>query len=157
MGEQAELNEDFVDLLRSLIAARVEFVIVDAHALAAHGLPRATGDLDVFVEPSPENAERVIEALRAFGAPLDAHGVSRADFEAPDNVYQVGLPPGRIDLMTSISGVSFAEARATRIVIDLASMKLPVLGRDALVKNKRATGRPKDIVDADALEGSTQR
>jgi hypothetical protein len=149
---QAELNEDFVDLLRSLIEAHAEFVIVGAHALAAHGLPRATGDLDVLVEPTPENAERVLDALRNFGAPLAAHGVSRADFETPDNVYQIGLPPRRIDLLTSINGVSFEEARATRIFVDLEGLRLPVLGRAALVKNKRATGRPKDAVDADALE-----
>lgn len=152
MGREPELNDDFVDLLRALIAAKVEFVIVGAHALAAHGLPRATGDMDVLVQPTAENAERVLDALRIFGAPLAAHGISRSDFEVPDNVYQIGLPPRRIDLLTSITGVSFEEAHATRIVVELEGMTLPVLGRDALVKNKRATGRPKDIVDADALE-----
>lgn len=157
MGQEPELNDDFVDLLRALLAAQVEFVVVGAHALAAHGLPRATGDLDVLVEPSPTNSERVIEALNAFGAPLSAHGISRTDFEVPDNVYQIGLPPRRIDLMTAISGVSFEEARASRILVELAGMKLPVLGRRALVKNKRATGRPKDIVDADALESVERR
>lgn len=150
--EQPELNDDFLDLLRALIEAGVEFVVVGAHALAAHGHPRATGDLDVLVRPAPANAARVIEALLQFGAPLDAHGVSRADFEAPGNVYQVGLPPRRIDLLTSISGVSFEEAEASRILVTLGGMKLPILGRAALIKNKRATGRPKDIVDADDLE-----
>ena len=127
-------------------------LIVGAHALAAHGLPRATGDLDVWVRPSPENASRVLEALRRFGAPLEAHGVLRADFEVAERVYQIGLPPRRVDLLTSISGVSFEEAHASRMLIDLGGMTLPVLGRDALLKNKRAAGRPKDIVDADALE-----
>jgi len=150
--DRPELNEDFVDLLRVLVEARVEFLIVGAHALAAHGVPRATGDLDIWVQPSQENAERVLEALRSFGAPLEAHGVGRADFEATESVYQIGLPPRRIDLLTSISGVSFDEARATRIFIELEGMSLPVLGRDALLKNKRATGRPKDLVDVDALE-----
>ena len=150
--EQPELNDDFLDLLRALIEAGVEFVVVGAHALAAHGHPRATGDLDVLVRPTPDNAARVIDALLQFGAPLDAHGVSRADFEAPGNVYQVGLPPRRIDLLTSISGVSFDEAAASRILVTLGGMKLPILGRAALIKNKRATGRPKDIVDADDLE-----
>jgi hypothetical protein len=152
--ERPELNEDFVDLLRALLAADVEFLIVGAHALAAHGIPRATGDLDVLVEPSTENASRVIEALNAFGAPLAAHGISKRDFETADNVYQIGLPPRRIDILTSITGVSFAEARASRIVVDLEGMKLPVLGRAALLTNKRATGRAKDIVDADMLEKS---
>lgn len=149
---EPDLNDDFVDLLRSLLDARVEFVIVGAHALAAHGFPRATGDLDVLVEPTRENAERVIQALTQFGAPLAAHRVSRADFEVVDNVYQIGLPPRRIDLLTSISGVSFEEARASRIVIEREGMSLPVLGREALLKNKRATGRPKDALDVDLLE-----
>lgn len=148
----ADLNEDFLDLLRCLLTARVEFVIVGAHALAAHGLPRATGDLDVLVEPTTENAERVVDALQSFGAPLDAHGVSRADFEVPENVYQIGLPPRRIDVLTSISGVSFEEAHDSRIEIVLEGMTLPVLGRAALVKNKRAAGRPKDLLDVDMLE-----
>lgn len=152
MAEQPELNEDFLDLLRALLDAKVVFVVVGAHALAAHGFPRATGDLDVLVEPSAENARRVVEALTAFGAPLAAHGMSRADFEAPGNVYQIGLPPRRIDLLTSISGVSFEEARTTRIVVEISGLKLPVLGKSTLVKNKRATGRAKDVVDADALE-----
>ncbi|MCL2778104.1 MAG: hypothetical protein FWD73_08880 [Polyangiaceae bacterium] len=147
-----ELNEDFVDLLRSLQQAEVEFVIVGAHALAAHGLSRATGDLDVFVEPTPDNANRILAALRAFGAPLDQHGVTRSDFEASDTVYQIGLPPRRIDLMTSITGVSFDEACGSRMIVEVEGMQLPVLGRQALLRNKRATGRAKDSVDADMLE-----
>lgn len=152
MGQEPELNEDFVDLLRSLLEARVEFVVVGAHALAAHGLPRATGDLDVFVRPSAGNASRIMIALHHFGAPVEAHGVTQSDFEVPDSVYQIGLPPRRIDILTSISGVSFDEAQASRLVLDIEGMELPLLGRAALVKNKRAAGRPKDIVDADALE-----
>jgi hypothetical protein len=148
----ADLNEDFVDLLRCLVEARVEFVIVGAHALAAHGLPRATGDLDVLVRPTVDNAERVVEALGKFGAPLAAHGISRSDFEVPENVYQIGLPPRRIDLLTSISGVSFEDARDSQIVIQVEGMALPVLGRAALLENKRAAGRPKDLVDIEMLE-----
>ena len=147
-----DLNEDFVDLLRCLLEAHVEFLIIGAHALAAHGLPRATGDLDVLVQPTVDNSERVVTALERFGAPLSAHGVSRADFEVPENVYQIGLPPRRIDVLTSISGVSFDEARASRIVVQLDGMSLPVLGRAALIKNKRAAGRPKDLLDIEMLE-----
>ncbi len=150
--EQPELNADFVDFLRALLDAHVEFVVVGAHALAAHGIPRATGDLDVLVEPTPANANRVVAALNAFGAPLAAHGVSQADFETPDNVYQIGLPPRRIDVLTSITGVTWAEARASRILVSVEALELPVIGRDALLQNKRATGRPKDLVDADLLE-----
>ncbi|MCL2724094.1 MAG: hypothetical protein FWD69_06610 [Polyangiaceae bacterium] len=152
-----ELNADFTDLLQSLQNARVEFVIVGAHALAAHGLPRATGDLDILVEPTPKNAVCVMKALWAFGAPLEQHGVTNLDFEKNNTVYQMGLPPRRVDLMTSISGVSFEEARATRIWVELKGMTLPVLGRDALLKNKRASGRAKDIVDADALSRLDRR
>jgi hypothetical protein len=150
--ERPELNEDFVDLLRALLDEGVVFVVVGAHALAAHGLPRATGDLDVLVEPSAANAVRVASALRRFGAPLAAHGVTSADFEVPDNVYQIGLPPRRIDVLTSISGVSFEEARDSALRVEVGGMQIAVLGRTALLKNKRATGRPKDVVDADALE-----
>lgn len=156
MTEQPELNDDFVDMLRAFVKARVEFVIVGAHALAAHGQPRATGDLDLLIEPNARNAERVLEALRDFGAPVAAHGIFAADFERPNNVYQIGLPPRRIDLLTSITGVSFEEARSTRIIVTLEGMSLPVLGREALIKNKRATGRPKDIVDADVLEAAVR-
>jgi hypothetical protein len=152
-----DFNEDFVDLLRALVDAQVEFVVVGAHAVAAHGVPRATGDLDVFVRPSSANAARVLAALRAFGAPLEAHGVTAADFEQPDTVYQIGLPPRRIDLLTSISGVPFEEAWATRVDLDLAGVRVSVLGLEALLKNKRATGRPKDAVDADALEQDERR
>src|SRR5689334_11092308 len=109
------LNEDFLDMLTALQGAGVEVVIVGAHALSAHGFPRATGDLDLFVRPTPENAARVIAALHSFGAPLDAHGISQVDFEKPGTIYQIGLPPRRIDILTEISGVSFEEAWSSRM------------------------------------------
>lgn len=155
--ERPELNDDFVDLLRSLVEGGVTFLVVGAHALAVHGVPRATGDLDILVEPSVENAARVIAALNAFGAPLSAHGVSQSDFERADNVYQIGLPPRRIDILTSISGVTFDEARASRVLVTQAGIEVPVIGRDALLLNKRAAARPKDLVDADALEALASR
>ena len=134
--------------------AGVQFLIVGAHALAAHGLPRATGDLDVLVRPDPDNAQRVYRALAAFGAPMAAHGVSAADFEAPGNVYQLGLPPRRIDMLTQISGVIFEEAWESRLVIEIDGAPVAVLGRAELVRNKRAPGRPKDLVDADAVDAA---
>lgn len=99
MADEPRLFDDYLDLLRELDEAGAEYVVVGAHALAAHGLPRATGDFDVFVRPSLENAQRVAQALRAFGATLEAHGVQVEDFATPGTVYQLGLPPRRIDLL----------------------------------------------------------
>jgi hypothetical protein len=149
-----ELNDDFRDLLHCLREANAEFVIVGAHALAAHGLPRATGDLDVLVRPDAANAVRVYGALAQFGAPLAAHGVTEADFATPDTVYQIGLPPRRIDILTQISGVTFDDAWTTRLEVHVLGAPLAFLGRDALIANKRAAGRPKDLADLAALESS---
>ena len=103
------LNEDFRDLLVLLADGGVEFVIVGAYALAFHGAPRASGDIDLFVRPSPVNAQRVFDVLARFGAPLESAGVAAADFAQPGAVYQIGLPPRRIDLLTEISGLTFAD------------------------------------------------
>ena len=145
-------NDDFRDMLEALSEAGVEFVVVGAHAMAVHGVPRATGDIDILVRPTSENAERVMDALRRFGAPVSAHGVSRSDFEAAGNVYQIGLPPRRIDLLTSITGVDFDEAWESRITVEREGLTLPFLGRACLVRNKRATARDKDLVDVRLLE-----
>lgn len=147
-----ELNEDFQDVLDAFRDAGVEFIVVGAHALAVHGIVRATGDLDIFVRPSRENALRVVAALQAFGAPLQLHGVSTTDFETPDVVYQLGLPPRRIDVLTSITGVPFERAWATKIGVDVGERRLFFLGHEALLANKRATGRAKDLADVQALE-----
>jgi hypothetical protein len=147
-----ELNEDFLDMLRCLQEAEVEFVIVGAHALAAHGIARATGDIDILVRPSRESAGRVMSALLQFGAPVAAHGVASVDFATPGVVYQLGLPPRRIDLLTEISGVDFDEAWASAIKTSFGDLTVSVLGRDALIKNKRAAGRDKDLADVKALE-----
>lgn len=149
---QPELNEDFRDMLRCLSAESVDFVVVGAFALAAHGIPRATGDIDILVRPSAHGAERVMRALRAFGAPLEAHGLRADDFSQPGMVYQLGLPPCRIDLLTYIDGVDFDEAWTSRVNATLGDLTVPVIGRDALLKNKRAAGREKDLVDVHALE-----
>jgi hypothetical protein len=145
------LHEDFRDLILALQETGVRFVIVGAHAMAAHGVPRATGDLDVLIAPEPANAARVVEALASFGAPLASHGVSARDFEQPGTVYQIGLPPRRVDLMTSISGVSFDEAERTAMTIEIEGITLPILGRRQLLANKRTSGRPKDLLDVELL------
>jgi hypothetical protein len=153
----ADLNQDFRDMLEALVHEGVEFMVVGAHALAAHGLPRATGDLDIFIRPTPDNARCVMEALRRFGAPLSAHDVEERDFAEPGNVYQIGLPPRRIDLLTQISGVTFDEALAEHLTIAIGDQEIRFIGRDALIKNKRAAARDKDLVDVAALERGSQR
>jgi hypothetical protein len=145
------MNEDFRDLLRALLEAGARFLVVGAHAMAVHGVPRATGDLDVWIAVEPANADCVMKALSRFGAPLAAMGVSRADFLREDQVVQVGLPPRRIDLLTSISGVGFEQAWDDRVTREVEGMAVPFLGRDSLVRNKRASGRAKDRADLEAL------
>jgi hypothetical protein len=133
------MNPDFVDLLRAFLAADVRFLIVGAYALALHGRPRATGDLDVWIEATPDNARRVWRALTAFGAPLGE--ISQADFSAPGVVYQIGVAPGRIDVLTELTGVTFAEAWAERLHRPFGEVEVDFIGRATLLRNKRATGR----------------
>lgn len=154
MGARVDdpLPDDFRDLFAAFQRVGVEFVVIGAHALARHGYVRATLDLDVLVRPSATNAERVVAALAAFGAPLDAHGVSVEDFARPGTVYQLGLPPCRIDVLTELSGVTFEEAWRTRITTEVDGVQVPVLGRNELIRNKRATDRPKDRLDVAELE-----
>jgi hypothetical protein len=145
------LNEDFRDLLVLLADAGVEFVVVGAYALAFHGAPRASGDIDLFVRPSAVNAERVFDVLVRFGAPLRAAGVTAADFAQPGAVYQIGLPPRRIDLLTEISGVTFDEAWASRVPAEVDGRTVSFMGRETLIKNKEASGRLKDVADVARL------
>ena len=145
------MNKDFRDILALLIAEEASFLIVGAHALAVHGYLRATGDLDLWVRPDPDNAQRVWRALLRFGAPVDALNLSQADLEKPGIVFQVGLPPRRIDVLTEISGVEFAEAWATRVMQVVDDLEVPFLGREALMRNKRESGRDKDLADLQAL------
>jgi hypothetical protein len=146
------MNQDFLDLLSALLDAEAQFIVVGAHAMAVHGVPRATGDLDVWIRPDSHNANRVWQALVKFGAPVEGLDVTRKDLEASDTVVQIGLPPRRIDLLTSLTGVEFEEAWLGRTTHQVGSLAVPFLGREDLVRNKRALGRPKDIADLDALE-----
>jgi hypothetical protein len=143
------MNPDFVDLLRAFAAADVRFLIVGAYALAHHGRPRATGDLDVWVDPTPENAVRVMSALAAFGAPLA--GVTEEDFSRPGIVLQIGVPPGRIDILTELTAITFEEAWPGRDEGRFGDLTVGFLGREAFVRNKRATGRAKDLGDLEGL------
>ena len=143
--------EDFRDLLAELVAVEARFLIVGAHALGVHGVPRATIDLDIWVDRSQVNAKRIWKALAEFGAPLDALDVSVADFVRPETVIQFGLPPYRIDILTGVSGVTFEEAWSERVESLFENVRVPFLGRDALIQNKRATGRMKDLADLESL------
>jgi hypothetical protein len=144
------MNRDFLDLLRAFGAADVRFLIVGAYALAVHGRPRATGDLDVWVEPTPENAARIVQALGVFGAPLD--DVTEADFAVPGVTYQIGLPPRRIDLLTELTGVTFAEAWPGHVRRPFGDVDVAFIGREHFIRNKRLTGRLKDLADLEGLE-----
>lgn len=144
------MNPDFIDLLRAFIAADVRFLVVGAYALAFHGRPRGTGDLDVWVDATPENAPRVMRALRAFGAPVQ--DITEADFSKPGITYQIGVPPGRVDLLTDLTGLRFADAWPGRIRGPFGEIEVDFIGRKEFVANKRATGRPRDLVDIEGFE-----
>jgi hypothetical protein len=144
------MNTDFLEILRALRDAEARFLVVGAYAVAVHGHPRATGDLDIWVEATPENAGKVFRALRGFGAPLA--DLKELDLSEPGLVFQMGRPPRRIDLITSASGISFEESYKRRISARFGDLSCPVVGLDDLITNKRATGRHKDLADAEALE-----
>jgi len=144
------MNRDFVEMLAALSAAGAEYLVVGAHALAVHGRPRATGDLDIWVRPSPANAARVWNALESFGAPLSQ--LKTDDLESGDLVFQIGVSPARIDLLTGVSGLTFDEAWPGRVQVRIENLDVPVIGRDALIRNKRAAGRPRDLADIAELE-----
>jgi len=147
------VNEDFRDLLMELLDAEARFLVVGAHAMAVHGVPRATGDLDVWVSPAASNAERVWAALQRFGAPVEQLGVSLEDLQTPGMVVQIGQPPRRIDLLTDVSGLDFEDAWGNRTMHSIGPRAVPFLSREDLIRNKRASGRPKDVADLDVLEG----
>ena len=143
------MNPDFVALLRELSAADARFLIVGAYALAHHARPRATGDLGLWIDATPENAAHVHRALRAFGAPLT--DLSEADLVRPDLVYQIGIAPRRIDILTSLTGITFDEAWGSREAGRFGEAECFYIGREALIRNKRALGRARDLADLESL------
>lgn len=144
------VNPDFRDLFAALNAAGAEYLLVGGYALAVHAAPRFTKDLDVWVNPTPENAARVHEALRRFGAPLGELRID--DLSSLGVVFQLGVPPNRIDVLTAIDGVSFPEAWPERLDTAYGEQRVSVISRRHLVMNKRATGRAQDLLDAEVLE-----
>ena len=143
------LNSDYKDILESLLNEDAEFILVGAYALALHGFPRATMDIDIWVNPMPDNAEKVYTALGKFGAPMGQ--ISVADLSKDDTIFQIGVAPRRIGILTRISGVNFEEAWKDAIKVDIDGITLNILSANHLIKNKLATGRAKDIDDAENL------
>jgi len=144
------MNPDFLDLLRAFIAADVRFLIVGAYALAAHGRPRATGDLDVWINPTRSNARQVIAALREFGAPVTE--ISETDLASPGIVYQIGVAPGRIDILTDLTALDFDSAWENRVRMPVGDLEADFLGLQDLIANKRAIGRARDLADVEGLD-----
>jgi hypothetical protein len=144
------LNKDWREFLELLNSRGVDYVIVGAQSLAFHGRPRYTGDLDILIRPAPDNARRLLGVLTEFG--FAQSGFKEADFVEPDQMIQLGRVPNRIDLLTSISGVTIDEAFGTRVSAVIDDVPVFTLGRDALIQNKRAVGRPQDLADLATLE-----
>ena len=149
------LNEDYKEMLQLLLEEKASFMVVGAYAMAAHGFPRATGDLDIWVDPSPRNSKGVFRSLARFGASLT--GVHEHDLTLPGTIYQIGIVPRRIDIITSIDGVGYEEARPKAVVVDLEGLPVPILSLDHLIKNKESTGREKDALDAKTLREQSKR
>lgn len=137
-------------MLQLLIDEKVKFLLVGAYALAAHGYPRATMDIDIWVMPSPNNIQSVLRVLKRFGAPL--HGLSQSDLQKPDTVFQIGVAPRRIDIITGASGLQFESAFANSIETEIEGLTLNIPSIADLIRNKRASGRTKDLADVEALE-----
>ncbi|MCF8036737.1 MAG: nucleotidyltransferase [Desulfobacteraceae bacterium] len=144
------LNEDYRDMLQCLSDEKVKYILVGAYALAAHGYPRATMDMDIWVMPSPDNAEAVLRALRSFGAPL--HNLTNQDLQTDGTIFQIGVAPRRIDIITAASGLRFERTYQNSIPVSIDGIELRIPSIDDLIINKKTTGRTKDLADAEALE-----
>ncbi len=144
------LNKDYKDILHALSDEKVRFLLVGAYALAAHGYPRATMDIDIWVMPSPQNAEAVLHALRRFGAPLD--NLTEEDLQKDGTIFQIGVAPRRIDIITSADGLDFEEAYDHSLSVTIEGIEIHLPSIDDLIVNKKASGRTKDLADVEALE-----
>jgi len=144
------LNEDYKDMLRALSAEKVRFLLMGAYAMAAHGYVRATVDMDIWVMPSPENAQAVLRALGRFGAPL--FDLAAEDLQKKGTVFQIGVAPRRVDILTTVSGLRFEDVFERSISTNVEGIEVRIPSREDLIRNKRACGRTKDLADAEALE-----
>ncbi len=144
------LNKDYKEMLQCLLEENVRFLLVGAYAVAVHGFPRATKDIDFFVWATPENAANLMRALTKFGTPL--HDISEADLSSEGVVFQIGNSPRRIDIITNISGVKFEQAYANKTIISIEGIEVPVISLEDLIANKRASARTQDLADVEKLE-----
>jgi len=143
------LNEDYREMLQTLLNNKVKFLVVGAYAMGAQGYPRATGDFDIWVKPSSENSKKVYNSVADFGAPLKQ--INPGTFVEKGIIFQIGVAPRRIDILTFIDGIEFDKAYREKEIIKIEDIKIPFLSKDNLIKNKEATGREKDKLDADYL------
>jgi hypothetical protein len=144
------LNEDYKEMLQCLADEDAKFLVVGAYAMAAHGYPRATMDIDIWIMPSRDNAVAVLRALRRFGAPV--RGLAIKDLQKDDTIFQIGVAPRRIDIITGASGLRFEQAFARSTSIRIEGLQFRIPSVDDLIRNKKASGRTKDLADAEALE-----
>jgi hypothetical protein len=144
------LNKDYRDILHALSEEKVRFLLVGAYAMAAHGYPRATMDIDIWVLPSSQNADAVLRALRRFGAPL--HNLTKEDLLKDGTVFQIGVAPRRIDIITTASGLQFEETYRRSLSVNIEGIEVYIPSIEDLIRNKRASGRTKDLADAETLE-----
>ena len=144
------LNEDYKDMLQALSDENVKFILIGAYAMAAHGYPRATMDIDIWIMPSPENVDAVFRALQRFGAPL--HNLTTKDLQIDGTIFQIGVAPRRIDIITGVSGLKFEETYQNALLINIEGIDVRIPAINDLISNKKATGRTKDMADVEALE-----
>ncbi|RJP59893.1 MAG: hypothetical protein C4549_01575 [Deltaproteobacteria bacterium] len=143
------LNEDYKEMLQLLLEEQVDFMIVGAYALGTHGYPRATGDIDIWVKPNNINSKKLYKALARFGAPIDQIRID--EFSTEGIIFQIGVIPRRIDIITKIDGVTYEEADKDKINVEIEGLKIPVISLEKLLRNKMATGREKDELDIKIL------
>ena len=146
------LNKDYKEMLQILLDNKVRFLVVGAYAMGAYGYPRATGDFDIWVEASSENSKIIYQSLLKFGAPIS--DLTPTTFCEEGIIFQIGVAPRRIDIITKIDGVEFKKAYSDKQEVEIEDIKIPFLSKEDLIKNKESTGREKDILDVKYLRGN---